>query len=60
MLNYVCHFYFLWLRYYIYHGFLSAIALQKSNAKEEMGKLSRVNNAECSLIEENYYFIVFL
>lgn len=58
--NYVCHFYFLCLHYYIFHTFLSIIALQKSNAKEEMGKLSKVNNAECSLIEENYSFILFL
>lgn len=50
-LIYVFHFYFLWLYYYIFHGFLSIIALQKTNAKEEIGKLSEVNNAKCSLIE---------
>lgn len=36
---------------YFFHGFLSTIALQESSAKEEIGKLSKVNNAECSIIE---------
>lgn len=58
--NYVRHFYFFWLHYYIFHAFLSIIALQKPNAKEEMGKLSKVNNVECSLIGKNYSFILFL
>lgn len=34
-----------------FHDFLSIIALQESSMKEEIGKLSKVNNAECSLIE---------